>query len=65
MRRKSYNYREFAQILVKNGYVMRRYGKGDHVIWRNPTTGKRIIVNAVKLNICVANRLIKEYDLEV
>lgn len=61
----NFTYKEFRKILVKNGYVMKRHGKGDHVIWKHPTENRTIVLNVVKLNICVANRLIKEYDLEV
>lgn len=56
---KVYNYREFAEILQKNGFVIKRYN-GDHAIFVRD--GKHVAV-ARKLNRMICERLIKENNL--
>ena len=58
---KVYSTREFIQILKKNGFTCNRK-KGDHLIFKNGT--KSVTINR-GLNRMVAQRLIKENNLEV
>ena len=58
---KTYNDREFKNILKKNGYVYLR-SKGDHNIYINERTGRKVTINK-SLNKMVARRIIKEYAL--
>lgn len=56
---KVYNYREFAKILRKNNFEIKRYN-GDHAIFvRN---GRHVSV-AKKLNRMICERLIKENNI--
>lgn len=56
---KVYNYREFAKILQKNDFEIKRYS-GDHTIFvRN---GRHVSV-ARNLNRMICERLIKENNL--
>lgn len=58
----AYSPRQFQRLLKDNGYRF-DHQTGDHRIWYK---GKRhISVTASKLNPIVAQRLIKEYGLEV
>ena len=57
---KTYNSREFANVLIKNGYEYLRC-KGDHKIYTNGE--RKITFNWRSLNKMVARRLIKEYNL--
>ena len=59
---KTFNSREFAELLIENGYEYTRC-KGDHKIYKNKE--KTICFNWRKLNKMVARRLIKEYNLNV
>lgn len=58
---KVYSTREFIQILKKNGFTYNR-SKGDHLIFKRGI--KTITINR-GLNRMVAQRLIKENNLEV
>lgn len=60
--KKIYTSREFIQLLKQNGFTHKRT-KGDHYIFKNGT--KTISVNIRGLNRMVAQRLIKENNLEV
>lgn len=62
MRPRAYSKREFVDILIKNGYHLKRKGKGDHLIYTN---GEDIITITPKLNKMIALRLIKENNLKV
>lgn len=54
--------REFFQILTKNGFQFVRQ-KGNHAMWRR---GDQLIsVPSVKLNIMMARRFIREYNLTI
>ena len=54
--------REFIRLLKDNGYSHKRT-KGDHYIYKNGK--KTIIFNFRGLNCMVANRIVKENNLEV
>ena len=54
--------REFRRILKDNGYIETRM-KGDHATFKKD--GDTITINVVKLKSVVANRLIKEHNLNV
>ena len=58
---KVYSTREFIKILKRNGYTHTR-NKGDHLIYKN---GNRSVTINRDLNRMVAQRLIKENNLEV
>lgn len=62
LRPRTYSKREFVDILIKNGYYLKRKGKGDHLIYTN---GEYIITITPKLNKMIALRLIKEHNLKV
>lgn len=58
---KAYNVREFKRILKLNGFLYIR-SKGSHFVYKKD--GKEIVVNK-DLNKMVAQRLIKQFALEV
>jgi len=60
---KQWTNKSFGTMLKRNGYKIVRQN-GNHQIWENKS-GKTISVPAVKVNCMMANRLIKEYELEV
>lgn len=56
---KQYSTREFKSLVSRNGFVLDRC-KGDHFIYkRNDDT---IVINN-KINMCVAKRLVKQFNL--
>lgn len=59
---KIYTAREFEGILRHNGYVRERVN-GSHASYKNEN-GDLVTVPIVKLNPCIAGRLIKEHDLK-
>ena len=56
------NPREFQRMLSANGFVY-DHQTGDHRIWYRGN--EHISVTASKLNPIVAQRLVKEYKLQV
>ena len=38
-------YRDLVRILQNAEFELKRQGRGDHEIWWNPKTGKRITVD--------------------
>lgn len=56
---KVYNYREFAKILQKNNFEIKRYS-GDHTIF---VRDRRHVSVARNLNRMICERLIKENNL--
>jgi predicted RNA binding protein YcfA (HicA-like mRNA interferase family) len=47
-------------ILRENGCAFFRYGKGDHEIWWNPTTGKKFPVDGDIKSRHTANQIMKQ-----
>ena len=58
-----YSKRDFEVILKENGYTLDRI-KGSHFIYKRPDRPRRIVINK-KMNRMIAERLIKENNLEV
>lgn len=57
---KQWTYREFTKVLKKNGYSLNRC-RGSHSIFVN-SRGNHISI-PISLNMVIANRLIKENNL--
>lgn len=52
------------EILLKNGWEFYRRGKGDHDIWPNPTTQKKVTVDG-KIQIRhTANGIMKQAGIK-
>ena len=58
-----YSKRDFEVILKENGYILDRI-KGSHFTYKRPGCPKVITINK-KMNRMIAERLIKENNLEV
>lgn len=56
---KTYSKREFAQMLVKNGYELVRC-KGSHFIYKK---ADETVVVPKKINKMIGRRLVKEHGL--
>lgn len=52
--------KKVRQILKENGYQKIRNGKGDHEIWGNLKTNKRVAVDHVIKSRHTANAILKE-----
>ena len=59
---KQYNQREVLKILRKNGFKLKREGKGSHQVWQNPTTGKQITVS-LNPNKMKTKRMFEEAEI--
>jgi len=54
---------QIIDILRRNGFEYWRTGKGDHQIWRNKVTGKRVTVDAKVLSRHTANKTLRDAGL--
>lgn len=50
-------------LLADAGWQFLRPGKGDHEIWHNPVTGKRVVVDAGMKSRHTANAVMKQAGL--
>lgn len=57
-----YTVKQFERLLKDNGYLLKRKGKGSHMIYSNGVNS--IAVPVVELNSCIARRLIRTYNLQ-
>jgi predicted RNA binding protein YcfA (HicA-like mRNA interferase family) len=53
-------YRDVIRLLRENGYELKRQGRGDHEIWWNRKTGRRLIVDRKLRSRFTANGILKE-----
>ena len=51
------------RILMDNGYEHLRTGKGDHVIWWNPKTGRKVSIDTGSKSRHSANETLKQAGL--
>lgn len=56
-------YRDLTKILTENGYAFFRPAKGDHEIWQNPKSGKKVTVDAGIASRHTANEILKKAGL--
>jgi predicted RNA binding protein YcfA (HicA-like mRNA interferase family) len=56
-------YRDLVRILRRNGFVLKRHGKGDHEIWWDPETGRRAVVAVKTKSRMTANAALKQAGL--
>ena len=56
-------YRSLTRILLQNGFVLKRHGKGDHELWWNPSTGVHTLVDANSKSLVTANWVLKKAGL--
>ena len=56
-------YRDLTRILADCGYIHFRSGKGDHEIWQNPKTGRKVTVDAGISSRHTANEILKKAGL--
>lgn len=56
--------RNVRDKLSKNGYVFERHGKGDHDIWKNASTGKRVTVDGTIKSRHTANAVMKQAGID-
>ena len=52
-----------VQILRDNGWVFLRHGHGDHDIWWDPRSGRRVTVDAKIKSRHTANGILKRAGL--
>jgi predicted RNA binding protein YcfA (HicA-like mRNA interferase family) len=50
-------------LLRAAGYEFEREGKGDHEIWRNLVTGKRVTLDVNCRKRHTANKILRDADL--
>lgn len=46
-------------LLKESGWEFKRHGKGDHDIWINPSTGKRVTIDGKIKSRHMANAILK------
>lgn len=51
------------RILAENGYEFDRSGRGDHELWRNPGTGRKVVVDGRIKSRHTANGILKQAGL--
>ena len=51
------------RILVESGYVFDRPGRGDHELWRDPSTGRKVVVDSRIKSRHTANGILKQAGL--
>ena len=51
------------KLLHQNGYRFWRSGRGDHEIWRNSATGRKVVVDSVIRSRHTANGVLKQAGL--
>lgn len=56
-------YRDLVSRLRQEGFEFKRAGNGDHEIWWNPETGKRLTVDRGINSRNTANAILKEAGL--
>jgi predicted RNA binding protein YcfA (HicA-like mRNA interferase family) len=54
---------EVRRLLRAAGFEFHRSGKGDHQIWRHPTTGRSVTVDSKIKSRHSANQALKEAGL--
>lgn len=56
-------YRDVIRLLRDAGYEFKRPGRGDHEIWWNPRSGRRITVDRKLKSKITANEILKDAGL--
>jgi hypothetical protein len=54
---------ELRRLLREAGCEMVRHGRGDHEIWRSPTTGAVLVVDDGMKSRHIANRILRATGL--
>jgi HicA toxin of bacterial toxin-antitoxin, len=57
-------YRELKRILLEQGCVFVRQGKGDHEIWHSPVNGRSFTVDAGTRKRFTANAALKQAGID-
>ncbi len=65
MKRIEYSFRDVQRILKKNGFVEKRKGKGNHIIFENDDCDKIVIPHHTNVNRMMFGRLAKEHNLDL
>ena len=55
--------REVRKLLHKAGWQFLRQGKGDHEIWHDPATGKKVTIDNSIKSRHTANAILKQAGL--
>ena len=55
--------RDVVALLTKAGWHLLRRGKGDHSIWHDPATGRKVIVDGTIKSRHTANAICKSAGL--
>ena len=55
--------REIRKLLAENGWQFHRYAKGDHEVWIDPATRKKVTIDGKVRNRALANRILKSSGL--
>ena len=63
---KRFKFREFKEVLNKNGYYFARGGKGDHIIFKNKE-GRTMSIprSTTTINKFLVKRIVKEYGIDL
>jgi predicted RNA binding protein YcfA (HicA-like mRNA interferase family) len=56
--------KKIREILKKNGYTFFRHAKGDHDIWYNPITNKKVTVDGKINKRHTANGIMKQAGID-
>ena len=54
---------EVKRILRRSGFALLRQGKGDHEIWRHPTSGLKVTVDGSIKSRHTADKILKDAGL--
>jgi predicted RNA binding protein YcfA (HicA-like mRNA interferase family) len=55
--------KQLKTLLVDAGWARLRHGKGDHEIWHNPKTGRKVTVDNSLRSRHTANAVLKQAGL--
>jgi predicted RNA binding protein YcfA (HicA-like mRNA interferase family) len=56
--------KKVRELLIKNGCIFQRHGKGDHDIWYSPLTNRPITVDGKILSRHTANGIMKRAGIK-
>lgn len=54
---------EVRRLLREHGFEFLRQGRGDHEIWHNPSTGRKVTVDGTIKSRHTANGILKQAGL--
>ncbi len=62
---KDYKFLEVQKILTKNGFHIKRYAKGNHIVFEDDKLRTIVIPRKTTINRMLFRRLVKENSIDV